>query len=89
MGDLGFLGLSYPEKYGGGGADYWYNVLLGEEIGRAECAGVPMAIAVQTDMATPALAEFGSHDLKEQFLKPAIAGDMIASIAVSETRCWF
>ena len=56
MGDLGFLGPSYEEAYGGMGLDYSYNVVLAEELGRVNCAGIPMAIAVQTDMATPALA---------------------------------
>ncbi len=84
MGDLGLLGLSYPEAYGGGGVDYWFNVVLLEELGRADCAAVPMGIAVHTDMATPALAEFGSEELKQRFLVPAIAGDMVAAIGVSE-----
>jgi len=84
MGDLGLLGLSYPEEYGGGGVDYWYNVVLLEEVGRADCAAVPMGIAVHTDMATPALAEFGSEELKRRFLAPAIAGEMVAAIGVSE-----
>ena len=84
MGDLGLLGLTYPEKYGGGGVDYWYELILLEELGRADCAGVPMGIAVHTDMATPALAEFGSEELKQRFLVPAIAGDLVSSIAVSE-----
>jgi glutaryl-CoA dehydrogenase len=84
MGNLGLLGLSYPEEYGGGGVDYWYNVILLEELGRSGCAGVPMGIAVHTDMATPALAEFGSEELKRRFLVPAIAGDMVSAIAVSE-----
>ncbi len=84
MGDLGLLGLCYPEAYGGSGVDYWYNVVMLEEIGRADCAAVPMGIAVHTDMATPALAEFGSEDLKQRFLAPAIAGDVVAAIAVSE-----
>ena len=84
MGDLGLLGLSYPEEYGGGGVDYWYNVVLLEELGRVDCAAVPMGIAVHTDMATPALAEFGSDDLKRRFLAPAIAGDMVSAIGVSE-----
>ena len=84
MGDLGLLGLNYPEEYGGGGVDYWYNVVLLEELGRADCAAVPMGIAVHTDMATPALAEFGSDELKRRFLAPAIAGDMVAAIGVSE-----
>ncbi len=84
MGRLGLLGLTYPEWLGGGGADYWYQVVFLEEIGRADCAGVPMAIAVQTDMATPALAEEGSEALQRRFLAPAIAGDFVAAIAVSE-----
>lgn len=84
MGNLGLLGLTYPEAYGGGGVDYWYSVVLLEELGRADCAAVPMGIAVHTDMATPALAEFGNDDLKRRFLAPAIAGDMVAAIGVSE-----
>ncbi|MBP6016905.1 MAG: acyl-CoA dehydrogenase family protein [Candidatus Promineofilum sp.] len=84
MGDLGLLGLSYPEAYGGGGVDYWYNVVMLEEVGRADCAAVPMGIAVHTDMATPALAEFGSEELKHRFLVPAISGEMVSAIGVSE-----
>ncbi|HEX9440550.1 MAG TPA: acyl-CoA dehydrogenase family protein [Roseiflexaceae bacterium] len=84
MGRLGLLGLSYPEKYGGAGLDYWYNVVLFEELGRVSCGGVPMGIGVHTDMATPALEQFGSEELKQRFLVPAIAGDMCAAIAVSE-----
>ncbi|MFL5800930.1 MAG: acyl-CoA dehydrogenase family protein [Roseiflexaceae bacterium] len=84
MGDLGLLGLSYPEKYGGAGLDYWYNLILFEELGRCSCGGVPMGIGVHTDMATPALAQFGSEELKQRFLAPAIAGAMCAAIAVSE-----
>ena len=84
MGDLGLLGLLYPEAYGGGGLDYWYQTVLLEEIGRANCAGVPMAIAVQTDMATPALAAHGTPEQKAQFLAPTIAGEAVFAIAVSE-----
>lgn len=83
-GDLGLLGIVYPEAYGGSGLDYWYETVMLEELGRANCAGVPMAIAVQTDMATPALAMHGTHEQKEKFLKPAIAGTAVFSIAVSE-----
>ncbi|MEW6283357.1 MAG: acyl-CoA dehydrogenase family protein [Candidatus Eremiobacterota bacterium] len=84
MGQLGMLGMSYPEDYGGAGLDYWFNVVLAEELGRADCMGVPMGLLVHTDMATPALAEFGSDELRKRFLAPAIAGDMMAAIAVSE-----
>ena len=84
MGNLGLLGLNYPEEYGGGGMDYWYQTVFLEELGRINCGGVPMAISVQTDMATPALAEHGTAEQKENFLRPAIAGDAVFSIAVSE-----
>jgi citronellyl-CoA dehydrogenase len=84
MGSLGLLGLTYPEKYGGGGVDYWYQAILMEEIGRADASGPPLGIAVQTDMATPAIAENGSEELKQKYLAPAIAGDKVAAIAVSE-----
>jgi citronellyl-CoA dehydrogenase len=84
MGDLGFLGVSYPEEYGGLGLDYWYNIVLSEELGHISCGGIPMAIGVQTDMATPALNQFGSHELKKKFLEPAIKGDAVCSIAVTE-----
>ncbi len=84
MGALGMLGLSYPEEYGGSGLDYWYNVVLAEELGRISCGGVPMGITVHSDMATPALAEFGSEELKQKYLVPAIAGEKVFSIGVSE-----
>lgn len=84
MGDLGFLGLNYEEAYGGANADIWFTVVLCEELGRASCGGVPMAIMVQTDMATPALAKHGSPELKKKFLEPAVRGDAVVSIAVSE-----
>ncbi len=83
-GDLGLLGLSYPEEYGGAGADYWYNIALAEELSRVNCGAIPMAMGVQTDMATPALCQYGSHELKERFLAPAISGDAVCSIAVTE-----
>ena len=84
LGDLGVLGLTYEEEYGGMEADYWFTVVLGEELGHVDCAGVPMSIAVHTDMATPALAQYGSPELKVKYLAPAIAGDMVSAIAVTE-----
>lgn len=81
---IGGLGLEYDPEYGGQGADHSFTVVLAEELGRADCAGVPMGIAVQAAMATPALARFGSHELKKQYLEPALAGEMVCSVAVSE-----
>src|SRR5262249_37238154 len=83
-GDLGLLGLSYPEEYGGMGADYWSNMALAEELSRINCGGVPMALSVQSDMATPALNAHGSHELKKKYLEPAIRGDAVCSVAVTE-----
>ncbi len=84
LGQLGLLGLCKPEAYGGMGLDYSYSMLMAETLGYIDCGGVPMAIGVQTDMATPALARFGSDELKREFLAPAIAGDMVGCIGVSE-----
>ena len=84
MGSLGLLGISKPEAYGGMGLDYSYEVVFAQALGNCTCGGIPMAIGVQTDMATPALARFGSEELKKEYLAPAIAGDMVVSIAVSE-----
>ena len=84
MGDLGFLGIRYDTRYGGLGLDYWYETVLLEEIGHIHGMGVSTAIAVQTNMATPAIAAYGSEYLKETYLKPAIAGDMVSAIAVTE-----
>ena len=84
LGAVGLLGLEYEEAYGGMGADHSFTLIAGEEMGRISCGGVPMAIAVQMSMATPALATYGSAELKEQYLAPTIRGDMVASIAVTE-----
>jgi citronellyl-CoA dehydrogenase len=84
LGELGLLGLTKPEAYGGAGLDFSYSVLMAETLGNVRCGGVPMAIGVQTDMATPALARFGSDELRAEFLAPAIAGQAVACIGVSE-----
>ncbi len=84
LGGLGLLGLTKPTDCGGMGLDYSYSVVMAEALGDITCGAVPMAIGVQTDMATPALARFGSDALKREFLTPAIAGDMVACIGVSE-----
>ncbi|KAJ8273330.1 hypothetical protein GJAV_G00100380 [Gymnothorax javanicus] len=84
LGSAGFLGVTKPIEYGGLGLDYSYSVAVAEELGNITCGGVPMAIGVQTDMATPALARFGSPELKEEFLAPAISGDKVCCLGVSE-----
>ena len=84
LGNLGLLGLTKPEAFGGAGLDYSYSLMMAETLGHIRCGGVPMAIGVQTDMCTPALARFGSDELRAQFLAPAIAGDMVGCIGVSE-----
>ena len=84
LGSLGLLGLTKPEAYGGAGLDYSYSLAMAETLGHIHCGGVPMAIGVQTDMCTPALARFGSPELCQEFLAPAVAGDMVGCIGVSE-----
>jgi citronellyl-CoA dehydrogenase len=84
LGNLGLMGLKYPEEYGGGGLDFSYSMVMAEALGQCNCGGVPMAIGVQTDMATPALARFGSDELRKEYLAPTIAGDVVACLGVSE-----
>ncbi len=84
LGNAGYLGINRPEEWGGQALDYSYVVVFAEEIGRIKCSGVSTAIGVQTDMCTPALANFGSDELKREFLVPAIAGESLGCIGVSE-----
>jgi len=85
MGDLGLLGIKYPTEFGGMGMDFSYSMVMAEALGDCAAGGVPMAIGVQTDMCTPALARFGSDALRHEFLAPSIAGDMVGCVGVSET----
>jgi citronellyl-CoA dehydrogenase len=84
MGEQGYLGINKPARYGGMGLDYSYHLVFLETLGHIRCGGVPMAIGVQTDMATPALSRFGSEELCKEFLAPSIAGDYVACLGVSE-----
>ena len=84
MGQLGYLGLSFPEELGGGGGDYWYNVAYGEELVHSGSAGLNMSLMVQTDMATPVINAIGTREQKQEFLAPAIRGERIAALGISE-----
>ncbi|HMN75399.1 MAG TPA: acyl-CoA dehydrogenase family protein [Burkholderiaceae bacterium] len=84
LGDLGLLGIKYPVEYGGMGLDFSYSMVMAEALGECNCGGVPMAIGVHTDMCTPALARFGSDELRREFLAPSIAGEMVGCLGVSE-----
>lgn len=84
MGDLGLLGLDKPVENGGAGLDFSYAAVFAEALADINCGAIPMATGVQTDMATPALARRGSAELRAEFLAPAIAGDYVACLGVSE-----
>jgi alkylation response protein AidB-like acyl-CoA dehydrogenase len=84
MGELGFLGLSYPEEYGGQGGDYFASLVLAEELPKANCGGLSMGVAVQTDMATPPVHLFGTEEQKQRYLVPAIKGQKIACLGITE-----
>lgn len=83
-GELGILGAHYPEDVGGGGGDFWMSVVKSEELARCGSAGVTMGLLVQADMATPVINDLGSREVKDEFLAPAIRGDKIAALGVSE-----
>ena len=84
MGELGLLGLDKPERYGGQGGDYYTAIVLAEELVRARSGGMAMGIAVHTDMAMPPILAFGSEELKQRWVVPAIAGTKILCLGISE-----
>jgi alkylation response protein AidB-like acyl-CoA dehydrogenase len=84
MGELGFLGLSMPEAYGGQGGDYFANLVLAEELSRSHSGGLAMGIAVHTDMATPPILQFGTEEQKRRYLVPAIRGERISCLGITE-----
>jgi acyl-CoA dehydrogenase len=84
MGNLGFFGINYPEKYGGTGADFFYSVVLLEELPRSTMGGFAAAVSVHAYMATEYIHRFGSEELKQKYLVPAITGKKIGALAITE-----
>ncbi|UCD56173.1 MAG: acyl-CoA dehydrogenase family protein [Candidatus Hydrogenedentota bacterium] len=84
MGELGFLGIRYPEEYGGSGLDYFYSVVFAEELVGCGLAGLVMSVLVQSDMGTGPLHLIGSDEMKRKYLAPAIRGEMIAALGITE-----
>jgi alkylation response protein AidB-like acyl-CoA dehydrogenase len=84
MGELGYFGLHFPEEVDGSGGDYWYTVVYGEELVRTRSAGLNMAFMVQTEIATPVIAELGTKEQQAEFLAPAIRGEKIGALGITE-----
>ncbi len=84
MGELGFLGIYFPEEYGGQGGDYFMSIVRGEAMSQSNNGGLAMGVAVHTDMATPPILKFGTEYLKQTYLVPAIKGEKISSLGISE-----
>jgi alkylation response protein AidB-like acyl-CoA dehydrogenase len=84
MGELGYLGLRFPEKYGGQDCDFLFSVVLAEELGRCGMGSIGMAVAVQSEMATPPIYKFGTEEQKMKYLLPANQGKKIACLGISE-----
>jgi len=83
-GELGLFGAHYPEEHGGAGGDYWFSVAKAEELPKCQSAGVSMGLLVQSDMATPVISDLGTKEQIEEFLKPALRGEKIVALGVSE-----
>ncbi|MBX3209869.1 MAG: acyl-CoA dehydrogenase family protein [Labilithrix sp.] len=83
-GELGLFGAHYPEEHGGAGGDYWFSVAKAEELPRGHSAGVAMGLLVQGDMATPVISDLGTKEQIDEFLKPALRGEKIVALGVSE-----
>ena len=83
-GELGIHGAHYPEEHGGAGGDYWFSAAKAEEYWRIGSAGVAMGLLVQSDMATPCISDLGTPEQIDEFLVPALRGERIAALGVSE-----
>ena len=84
MGELGFLGLDKPERYGGQGGDYPCSLVLAEELVHSRSGGLAMGVAVHTDMTMPPILAFGSEEQKQAWVVPAIAGTKILCLGITE-----
>ena len=83
-GELGYLGLCYPEEYGGQGGDYFYSLVRAECMSYSGCGGLNMGFAVHTDMATPPIHLLGSEELKQRYLPPSLKGEKISCLGITE-----
>jgi acyl-CoA dehydrogenase len=84
MAELGYLGLKYPEDYGGEGGDFVHDAVLSEELPRAGSGGLSAGIGAHIGIATPPIWKFGTEDQKRRFLEPAIKGEKIAALGITE-----
>jgi acyl-CoA dehydrogenase len=82
--DLGFIGLCYPEEYGGQGGDYFYSLVRADAMSYSGCGGLNMGFAVHTDMATPPIHLLGTEDQKQRYLVPSIKGELISCLGITE-----
>jgi citronellyl-CoA dehydrogenase len=87
LAQMGCLGIRYPEKDGGQGLDWWFHTAFVEELAHARNGGVVMSILVHTDISTPVLSEIGTPEQKEEFLIPAMRGELIGALGVTEPDC--
>ncbi|MFN8113854.1 MAG: acyl-CoA dehydrogenase family protein [Solirubrobacterales bacterium] len=84
MAELGYVGLCFPEEYGGQGGDYYYSLVRAECLSYAESGGLGMGLAVHTDMVLPPIELLGTEDLKQRYLVPGIKGEKIACLGITE-----
>lgn len=84
MGDMGFMGINFPEAYGGLDLDFYYSMILCEELSHCFSGGFTISALVIQYMSAPYLLKFGSEDLKQRYLRPVIMGDMVSAVAITE-----
>jgi citronellyl-CoA dehydrogenase len=84
LGDLGYIGIRYPEKYGGSDLDYWYTVILSEELALSGMLGLAIDVMVQSEFAISVINDIGTKEQKDCFLRPAIAGQKLAALGITE-----
>lgn len=84
MGDMGYLGLIYPEQYGGLDLDFFYSLIFCEELSQCYSGGFTISALVIQYMSAPYLLKYGSEELKEKYLSKVISGDLVSAVAITE-----
>ena len=84
MGELGFLGIRYPEQYGGSNGDIWMTIAFCEELCRCRALGLPMSVLVHTDMSSTHIARYGSEEQRQKYLPKLATGEWVGCFALTE-----
>ncbi len=87
LGAMGCLGITFPEEYGGAADDWTMSLVFHEELSRCTGMGIPISVTAHTDMSLPHIARLGTDQQKKRYLAPAVKGETLAGVWVTEPQC--